>query len=345
MISSVCFFFFFQGGGHLLHVGGARHADWSRCRPVCILEYNSLHAASFWPESIIDLPTAEHFACCLCSSLRLHSCGRAHQLIRLHSSWWVASWIKLEWNYEGVFSACFSSFSVMEREVKEGHLGLRSNCENLSEEIRRSFWTMELLTWKQKSEERSPDFSPVMCEKEQKVFHRLFFFFLAVFPDAALPNSPAPSQSSLDLPNQHHLGPFSFSVQYAHLKINPFYSFYFQEKLSVYQMLHQTRLWTTLAGQWGSMQDHPSSISDTTSWQSTYSSSLMNIQFTPTSRVKKIYCIYPQKRGLPCLCLFFFLHCPFKFLFCLLFCMFTTDMKSYILAFIPRVCSIRSVDH
>lgn len=40
---------------------------------------------------------------------------------------------------------------------------------------------MELLTGKQKSEERPPDLSPVMCEKEQKVFHQLFLFFWLFF--------------------------------------------------------------------------------------------------------------------------------------------------------------------
>lgn len=54
----------------------------------------------------------------------------------------------------------------------------------------------------------------------------------------------------------------------------------------------------TVDGHWSSAQVHPSSISDTTSWQSTYSRSLMNIQFTPTSRVQKTYLFTRERSGI-----------------------------------------------
>lgn len=54
----------------------------------------------------------------------------------------------------------------------------------------------------------------------------------------------------------------------------------------------------TMDGHWSSAQVYPSSISDTTSWQSTYSRSLMNIQFTPTSRVQKTYLFTWEERHL-----------------------------------------------
>lgn len=57
-------------------------------------------------------------------------------------------------------------------------------------------------------------------------------------------------------------------------------------------------LWRTVAGHWSSMQVHPSSISDTTGWQSTYSCSLMNIQFTPSSRVQKTYLYTGERSGI-----------------------------------------------
>ncbi len=57
-------------------------------------------------------------------------------------------------------------------------------------------------------------------------------------------------------------------------------------------------LWRIVAGHWSSMQVHPSSISDTAGWQSTYSRSLMNIQFTPTSRVQKTYLYTGESSGI-----------------------------------------------
>ena len=44
-----------------------------------------------------------------------------------------------------------------------------------------------------------------------------------------------------------------------------------------------------MTGHWSSMQVYISSISDTTGWQSTYSSSIVNIQITPTSGLQKPY--------------------------------------------------------
>lgn len=64
-------------------------------------------------------------------------------------------------------------------------------------------------------------------------------------------------------------------------------------------------LWRTEAGHWGPFLDHPSSISDTTGWQSTYSHSLMNIQFTPASfkgKKERAY-LYGGDRKMPSLSL------------------------------------------
>lgn len=60
---------------------------------------------------------------------------------------------------------------------------------------------------------------------------------------------------------------------------------------------------------WSSMQVHFSSISDTAGWQSTYSSSLVNIQITPTSRLQKTYIYAGEKSGVS------FSSCILKYLY------------------------------
>lgn len=88
---------------------------------------------------------------------------------------------------------------------------------------------------------------------------------------------------------------------------------------------------------------HPSSISDTISWQSTYSHSLMNIQFTPTSRVYSIRHIYTQEIRTLCLSLCHSISLPpssssFKVF------IFAGDISSKMRALISSTCFGRGVD-
>lgn len=82
-------------------------------------------------------------------------------------------------------------------------------------------------------------------------------------------------------------------------KLTPLYCLFPGQAISIPDApcLHGS-LWRTMTGQWSSMQVHSSSISDTAGWQSTYSRSLMNIQFTPTSRVQEAYVYTGEQSGI-----------------------------------------------
>lgn len=165
------------GGGHLVYVGGARHADWSQCGPGQSAYWNTTHfvyclvlaTEPHWS------PSAEHFTF---GTLLIYTCTD-----ELHSGRGVASWIKLSYqNINGeIIRVCVSASSSPSfcRGGRGGgrRWGLRSNCENLSEEIRGSFWTMKSLAGKQESEERPPDFSSAVCKRKRiSPLHQLFFW-------------------------------------------------------------------------------------------------------------------------------------------------------------------------
>lgn len=155
---------------------------------------------------------------------------------------------------------------------------------------------MDPLTGKQEQDERPQTFSLVMCEKKR------ISFFLKLSGDPCprphpLHHSPTPqvpecqwlpeqaaSERSLKVPSQQQP---CLALMYAEFIANPLL-----QSVSRARLLCTWRpppcclcgfLWRTVAGHWGPVLDHPSSISDTTGWQSTYSHSLMNIQFTPAS--------------------------------------------------------------
>ena len=159
------------GWGHLVYVCGARHADWSRCGPGQSVHWNTTHfvyclvlaTEPGWS------PSAEHFTF---GTLLIYTCTD-----ELHSGRGVASWIKLSYQNISGEIICFSvhvsaSFSCVGGSGGGGggrrRWGLRSNCENVSEEISGGVWTMDSLAGKQEAEERPPDFSPAMCGKKKE---------------------------------------------------------------------------------------------------------------------------------------------------------------------------------
>lgn len=102
-------------------------------------------------------------------------------------------------------------------------------------------------------------------------------------------------------------------------------------------------LWRIGAGHWSAMQVHPSSISDSTGWQSTYSRSLMNIQFTPTSRVQKTYLYTRERSGISLSLFTLFLYLPPLSLSTSLY-MNNLNIGCNMQALISCACFIRGVD-
>lgn len=135
--------------------------DWNTTRSVYCLV---LATEPSWS------PSAEHFTF---GTLLIYTCtdelhgglrsGIMNKIIISKYQWW---------NYP-FLSASFSrggGGGGRRRGGGDRHRGLRSNCKNLSEEMRGAFWTVDSLTVKQESEERPPDFRQTMCERKRIPF-------------------------------------------------------------------------------------------------------------------------------------------------------------------------------
>lgn len=96
-------------------------------------------------------------------------------------------------------------------------------------------------------------------------------------------------------------------------------------------------------GRWSAMQIHLSFISDIAGWQRTYSRSLMNIQFTPASRVRKRRLYTGEKSGIS-----HSLFVPFLYIFPLFsstsLYMYNQNISSNMQTLISCACFIRGVD-
>ncbi len=152
-------------------------------RPVWVLEHNSLCILPCFGHRAWLIPLSRTFY--IWNSPHLHLYRRAAQRPRSGIMNKIIISKYQRWNYP-FLCACVGLFFLHRGRGGGGggrRWGLRSNGENMSEEIRGGVWAVDSQAGKQESEDRPQDFSPAMCKRKGSLSS---VSFLALFPQLSL---------------------------------------------------------------------------------------------------------------------------------------------------------------